>query len=464
MIPMSLGEIVLETGGRLLSGDSSMEISSVSTDTRTMRGGELFLALRGARYDAHDFLEQALEKGARALVVSRVDGGLLERARSLRVGVVQVGNTLTALLRLGAAQRRRGHYRVAGITGSSGKTLTKDFLFSIMRRAGSAVAPPGSYNNEVGVPLTLLEADVDTDYLILEMGARGKGHVERLCRYARPEVGVITNIGWAHLRYFGSREGIAEAKSELVASLPPDGLAILPWEDDFRKYMESKSSAPVVHFGLSPGARVRAVDLSADERGRHSFVLSVAGEELARITLPLPGMHIVLSALAACAAALHWGVGVADIVEGLENAEVSKGRMEMIETRSGVTVINDAYNANPASMRSALETFAALAGKRRAIAVLGDMAELGRYSEEAHREVGRLAVECGTDVLIAVGRRARLMARAAMEAGLPRGSVFTVRTAEQAAEILRAILEPGDVVLVKGSNFLGLHRLPAMVA
>ncbi|MEJ5185994.1 MAG: UDP-N-acetylmuramoyl-tripeptide--D-alanyl-D-alanine ligase [Candidatus Geothermincolales bacterium] len=464
MIPMRLEDIARSVKGRLLSGDKEMVITAISTDTRTLRGGELFVALRGRRYDAHDFLGQALDKGARALAVSRVDERLLERARSEGVGLIRVGNTATALLRLARAQREKGRYRVAGITGSSGKTLTKDFLYSIMKRTGRAVASPASYNNEVGMPLTVLAADEATEYLILEMGARGKGHVEGLCRYARPEVGIITNIGWAHLRYFGSRKGIAEAKSELVASLPPDGLAVLPRDDEFWEYLVKRSSAPVISFGLSRKAQVRAEKIVADEKGRPSFLLVVEGKEVARIDLPLPGMHLVTNALAACAAALHWGAGVSHIVEGLEDAEVSEGRMEMIETRSDVTVINDAYNANPASMRSALETFAALAGERRAIAVLGDMAELGRFSEEAHREVGRLAVECGTDILIAVGRRARSIARAALEAGLPRGSVFAVRTTEQAAEVLRAILEPGDVVLVKGSNFLGLHRLPAMVA
>lgn len=464
MIPMRLGKIARAVKGRLVLGDPDALITSVSTDTRTMKGGELFVALKGERYDAHDFLVEALEKGAKALLVSRWNDEVLARARSLGAGLVRVNGTQTALLRLGAAQREMGSYRVAGITGSSGKTLTKDFLLSIMRRVGKAVASPASYNNEVGMPLTILSASEDTDYLILEMGARGKGHISKLCKYAKPEVGIITNIGWAHLQFFGSREGIAEAKSELVASLPPRGLAVLPYEDDFREFLVKRSSAPVAFFGISEKAHVRAKEIASDDRGRPSFMLVIDGREAAKVTLPLPGMHLVPNALAACAVALHWGADVSDIVNGLEEAEVSKGRMEMIETLNGVTVINDAYNANPASMRSALETFAGLASDRRAIAVLGDMAELGKYSEDAHRELGRLAVECGTDVLITVGRKARLTARAAIEAGLPRGSVFTARNAEHAAEILRAIMEPGDVVLVKGSHFLGLHRLPTMVA
>ncbi len=466
MIPMSLEEVVhaldAEPVGKAVG--LRRKVSRVSTDTRTLRKGDLFFALQGERYDAHDFLPQALQKGAAALVVTRVDSRVRRQAVRLGVPLLRVGDTLKALSRLAARQRDLLHARVVGITGSTGKTITKDFTAAVLSRSGRTVRPRSSFNNEVGVPLTVLEASAETDFLVLEMGARKKGHILELCAVSRPEVGVITNIGYAHLLYFRTRENLAAAKGELLQGLPPQGRAVVNADDEFAPFLRRLAPCPVIGFGISSGAEVRAEKVALDEEGKARFILRLRGGDREEVRLPLPGRHNVENALAAAAVGEIMGVRTEDIVTGLAEAKVTGWRMEMITKPDQITIINDAYNANPVSMRSALMALGDLAKGKRAIAVLGDMAELGPISEKAHQEVGRMAVEYGTDILITVGRRARKIAQAAREKGLPRGSVFAVEKVDKAAEILRAIMEPGDVVLIKGSRFLGLEKLVELVA
>ncbi|MBC7252475.1 MAG: UDP-N-acetylmuramoyl-tripeptide--D-alanyl-D-alanine ligase [Actinobacteria bacterium] len=465
MIPMTVEEIAWALGAEVLCpGSGGRRLSRVSTDTRTLRGGELFFALRGERYDAHDFLLQSLEKGAAALVVSRAGAEVLRSAEKAGSAVLRVKNTLGALARLAGRQREMLDCEVVGITGSTGKTITKDFTAAVLSRAGKVVSPPGSYNNEIGVPLTVLEAGRGTRFLVLEMGARGRGHISRLCAFARPVIGVVTNIGYAHLRWFRTRERLAEAKGELLRSLPPEGTAVLNADDDFTPFLSGMAGCPVVRFGTGRGAEVRAERVTLDHRGRARFVLRLRGGDKYEVRLPLPGRHNVENALAAAAVGEILGVKTDGIIAGLQEAKVTGWRMEMITRPDQITIINDAYNANPVSMRSALMALGDLARGKRAIAVLGDMAELGPVSERAHLEVGRMAVEYGADILITVGRKARKIAQAARERGLPRGSVFSVERVDRAAEILRAIIEPGDVVLIKGSRFLGLEKLVDLVA
>jgi len=465
MIPMTVEEIAGALGAEVLCpGRGRRRISRVSTDTRTLRGGELFFALRGERYDAHDFLLQSLQKGAAAVVVSRAEAEVLRSAEKAGSAVLRVRDTLGALARLAGRQREMLHCEVVGITGSTGKTITKDFTAAVLSRAGEVVSPPGSYNNEIGVPLTVLEAGRETRFLVLEMGARGKGHISHLCAFARPVIGVVTNIGYAHLRWFRTRERLAEAKGEILRSLPPGGTAVLNADDEFTPFLSGLAACPVVRFGTGREAEVRAERVTLDQQGRARFVLRLRGGDRCEVSLPLPGRHNVENALAAAAVGEILGVKTEGIIAGLQEAKVTGWRMEMITRPDQITIINDAYNANPVSMRSALMALGDLAKGKRAIAVLGDMAELGPVSERAHLEVGRMAVEYGADILITVGRKARKIAQAAREGGLPRGSVFSVERVDRAAEILRAIIEPGDVVLIKGSRFLGLEKIVDLVA
>jgi UDP-N-acetylmuramoyl-tripeptide--D-alanyl-D-alanine ligase len=430
-----------------------------------MRHGHPCVAPRASRHAAHDYLQPPLDKGAAALLVSRLPEGLEERAASGGTAVLRVRSTMAALTRLAARQRELCPAPAVGITGSTGKTLTKDFVAAVLRKGGRRVtASRASYNNEIGVPLTLLEVDAATDCLVLEMGSRGVGHIAALCSMARPDYGVITNIGHSHLRYFRSRDSLARAKAELLEYLPGDGRAVINADDEYSGFLRRLSRAPVVTFGCSRNAQVRAEEIKVDQAGKVTFALRSKGGEKARVAVPLPGRHNIYNALAAAAIGEIMGVDMENIVEGIASAELTGWRMEMITKPEEITIINDAYNASPVSMRSALMALKDISRNKRAIAVLGDMAELGPVSEEAHVEVGKQAVDYGTDILITVGRKARKIAQSARERGLPRGSGFATDGVDKAAEILRAIIEPGDVVLIKGSRFLGLERLVDMVA
>jgi UDP-N-acetylmuramoyl-tripeptide--D-alanyl-D-alanine ligase len=463
---MTVAEIAEAAGAKLLlQGENrTRSIKRVSTDTRTLEKGALFVALRGSEHDAHDFLDQALEKGASALLVSRVLEGVLEQAGKKGAAVLRARSTLKAMTRLAGYQRKLFTRPVVGITGSVGKTLVKDFTASVLARKGKVTASVGSYNNEIGVPLTILDIDAKTSYLVLEMGSRGMGHIESLCSFALPDVGVITNIGWTHLQFFRTRDNLAHAKSELLQGLPRQGRAVINADDEYVDFLKKMSSAPVLTYGCGRKADVRAEDIDMDDEGKAAFTLITKGGERTKVAVPLPGRHNVENALAAAAVGEIMGMDIDDIAAGIGKAKLTRWRMEMISKPEQITIINDAYNANPVSMRSALMAFGDISRTKRAIAVLGDMGELGPVSDKAHLEVGKMAVSYGTDILITVGRRARKTAQAARDNGLPKGSVFATNDVDRAAEILRVIIEPGDVVLIKGSRFLGLERLVDMVA
>jgi UDP-N-acetylmuramoyl-tripeptide--D-alanyl-D-alanine ligase len=466
MIPMRADEIAQATGAVLLqkAARPSRLISKVATDTRSLERGSLFIALKGENFDAHDFLESALEKGAAALLVARISPEDMRKARDKGAAVLRVRGTMQAMTRLASRQRELTGARVVGITGSTGKTLSKDFTAAVLSRAGMTVASRESFNNEVGVPLTLLAVKKDTRFLVLEMGSRGMGHITELCAFARPEIGVVTNVGWTHMQYFRTRENLARAKGELLQALPRQGRAVINADDDYAELLRSLCACPVFTFGRSRMADMRAEDERVDKYGKVVFTLKSKGGGKKKIAVPLPGRHNVDNALAAVAVGKIMGVDMESIAEGIANAETTGWRMEMINKPEEITIINDAYNANPVSMRSALMALGDISREKRAIAVLGDMGELGPVSEKAHQEVGKLAVDYGTDILITVGRKSRKTAQAARDKGLPRGSVFTTDGVDRAAEILRAIIEPGDVVLIKGSRFLGLEKLVNLVA
>jgi len=466
MIPMRAEEIARAAGAVLVpdGGRPAQPISKVGTDTRNLERGALFIALKGEQYDAHDFLERALERGAAALLVSRVSPEVLRQAHAQGTAVLRARGTLAAMTRLAARQREMSGARVVGITGSTGKTLSKDFTAAVLGRTGKTVSSRGSFNNEIGVPLTLLAVRKDTDFLVLELGSRGKGHIAELCAFARPEVGVVTNIGWTHMQFFRTRDNLAKAKGELLQSLPRRGRAVINADDDYAGFLRDLCPCPVVTFGYSRAADVRAEDVLVDKYGKVVFTLRSKGGGVEKIAVPLTGRHNVENVLAAAAVGKIMGVDMESIAEGIAMTETTAWRMEMIKKPEEITIINDAYNANPVSMRSALMALSDISRQKRAIAVLGDMGELGPVSEKAHQEVGKLAVDYGTDILITVGRKSRMTAQAAREKGLPRGSVFTTDGVDKAAEILRAIIEPGDVVLIKGSRFLGLEKLVNLVA
>jgi UDP-N-acetylmuramoyl-tripeptide--D-alanyl-D-alanine ligase len=453
VIPLTLSEIADIVDGTLDSlpaqAPDLVITGSITVDSRTVSAGGLFVALRGEHLDGHDFAGAAVAAGAAAVVAARPVG----------VPAVIVDDPIVALGRLArAVVDRLPELRTVGVTGSSGKTGTKDLLSQVLPPLGPLVAPPGSYNNEIGLPLTALRADTSTRTLIAEMGARGIGHIRDLCQITPPHVGVVLNVGLAHIGEFGSREAIAQAKGELVEALPDNGVAVLNADDALVRDMAARTAARVVMFGKSPDAAVHADDVQLDDLGRPSFQL-IRSDGMAKVALRLHGAHHVANALAVAAVAEALGLGIDDTATGLSEASaLSRWRMEFTDRADGVTVINDAYNANPDSVRAALQTLAAVAtGNRRTWAVLGEMRELGPRSADEHAAIGRLAMRLGVDRLIAVGEGARPVHLGATEERRDGTRTTYVPDTAAAVDVLRREVESGDIVLVKASRAAGLE-------
>jgi len=451
LIDMTLGEVADVVGGRLSGADPQARVSApVEFDSRKARPGGLFLALPGEHVDGHDYVRPALDAGAVAAIVTRpvegpsilVDDGLAALAALASFVVRRLPNALTI-----------------GITGSVGKTTTKDLAAQLIERLGPTVAPYGSYNNEIGHPLTVLRVTGQTRYLVLELSARGAGHIAQLCQIAPPRLGVVLCVGHAHTGEFGGLAEVARAKGELPAALPPGGVALLNADDPLVLAMAERTAARVVTFGTGPRATVRAYGVTLGSDGRASFTL-VTPAGTAVVKLRLLGAHNVVNALAAAALAGELGMGVADVAEGLSAAtNRSKWRMEVTERPDGVTVINDAYNANPEAVAAALDTLATVARGRRSFAVLGPMNELGEESPQWHEQAGVLAARAGVAGLIVVGEDAAPMLSGAKAERSWQGELIGVPDADSAVAALGNLLAPGDVVLVKASRAAGLERV-----
>ncbi|HEV2781988.1 MAG TPA: UDP-N-acetylmuramoyl-tripeptide--D-alanyl-D-alanine ligase [Actinophytocola sp.] len=470
MIPMTLAEIAAAVGGRLdRAAGEELVTGAVEFDSREIGPGGLFVAMPGERVDGHDFAAEAVAAGAVGVLAARPTGvpGVIvppvseAHTRSVALAGDRDGSGAAVLAGLGALARAvvdrltATGLTVVGVTGSSGKTSTKDLLAQVLEPMGATVAPPGSFNNELGHPWTVLRADGGTRYLVLELSARGPGHIAALCTTAPPRIGVVLNVGTAHLGEFGSREDIARTKGELVEQLPPDGLAVLNADDPIVSAMADRTAARVVRVGRAETANLRAVDVELDEQARASFrMVTPKGEAVVR--LALHGAHHVGNALAVAAVGLELGAGPDEIAGRLSAARRrSARRMEVTTRADGVTVVNDSYNANPESMSAALHTLAAMAGSdRRSWAVLGLMGELGDATDAAHEEIGRLAARLGVDRLVVVGEDA-----SAVLAGAKGESSVLVPDVDAAVALLRAELRPDDVVLIKASKVVALWRV-----
>lgn len=435
-------------------------MSRVGTDTRRLEGKELFVALAGDRFDGHAFLRDAVEKGASAALVEKgvVDNSEF-RKRFGGFPLVTVGDTLTALGDLAKWVRGRLDLVAVGITGSTGKTCTKDLLLAALKKNYRVTGSPGSYNNEVGVPLTVFRATGRDRYLVTEMGARHPGDIEKLARIVKPEQGIITNVGVTHIEMFKSERGIAGVKAELALSIPAGGNLFLSADNRWSDWIAERSEASVVRFGRAASADYRVRNEEIDEEGHPSFVLEGPGFEVGMELGGMVGLHQVDNAAAAASCAHRLGVEPESIAEAFRGARLSSWRMEVLECKGHYTVVNDSYNANPRSMAAALEAIASMAEGRRTIAVLGPMAELGRRSEKYHLEAGRDLARVDVDILITVGEKAKGYAEGALGCGMPRGSIFESKSAGRALELLSCIVEPGDVILVKASRFMELERV-----
>ncbi|MHB1171068.1 MAG: UDP-N-acetylmuramoyl-tripeptide--D-alanyl-D-alanine ligase [Lacisediminihabitans sp.] len=459
MIPLTLAGIAAVVDGvlELPDGVSPATVISgpVNTDSRLVTPGSIFFALPGEVTDGHLFAPSAVERGASLIVV--------ERALGLSVPQLVVRDGVTALGALASTVvervRAAGQLKVVAITGSNGKTTTKNLLRAILETQGPTVAPRGSFNNQVGAPMSMLRIDSHTRYLIVEMGASGPGEIARLVGLACPDIAVVLTVGLAHAGEFGTIEATRLAKSELVTELPSSAVAVLNADDDRVASMAGLTAAQLVWFGLDERADPRAEELRATAEGT-SFTLVCAGERRT-VRLRILGEHNVMNALAALAVARELGVPVDTAIAALEAVpRAERWRMELLHADSGAVIINDAYNASPDSTAAALKTLAQIVEPmQRSVAVLGEMAELGDLTDEEHDRIGRLAVRLNVQKLVVVGHGARHIHNAAGLEGSWDGESVFVRTIEEAYDLLRDELREGDVVLVKSSNSAGLRFL-----
>lgn len=452
MIALSLAEIAAVVGGQThdIPDPSAQVTGPVVRDSREVVPGSLFAAFVGERVDGHDYARRVVEAGAVAVLASRPVG----------VPAVVVDDVQAALGALARHVVARLGATLVALTGSAGKTSTKDLIAQVLGRKAPTVFTPGSLNNEIGLPLTALTATEETKFLVLEMGARGIGHIRYLAGLTPPKIGLVLNVGTAHIGEFGGREQIAQAKGELVEALPADGTAVLNADDPLVRAMASRTQAKVVLFGESAEADVRAENVRLTDSGQPAFRLHTPSGA-SDVTMRLYGEHHVSNALAAAAVAHELGMSAAEIALALSEAgSLSRWRMEVTERPDGVTIVNDAYNANPESMRAALRALAAMGRGRRTWAVLGKMAELGDEALAEHDAVGRLAVRLNVSKLVAVGgiEASWLQLGAYNEGSWGEESVH-VSDAQAAIDLLRSELRPGDVVLVKASRSVGLESV-----
>lgn len=452
---MTAGEVSLALNARLRQGDSSVRVMAVSTDSRSISPGTVFVALRGERYDAHDFAAAAVTAGAAALILEREVPGV-----PTEIPVLLVPDALTALQGLARYNRSKLNLPVVGVTGSSGKTTTKDMVAAVLAIKFKTLKTQGNFNNEIGLPLTLLELADDHQAAVVEMAMRGPGEIDALCRLALPTAAVITNIGEAHVELLGSVEAIARAKGEILAHVPADGFALLHGDSPYMAREAGRCRGRVLFYGLGPDHHIRTEGIQAVEGGNHFEVMfrPEHGEELRfPVFVPVPGRHNVVNALAAVGVGLSLGLAPDEIARGLASLKLTALRQEVIEVQE-ITLINDTYNANPDSVRAALQTLAEIARGRRAVAVLGNMLELGEVAAEGHRQVGLASAEVA-QLVFTVGDLAAGVAAGAIEGGLSPKVVLPCRDNSEVVDRLRTLLQPGDVVLVKGSRGMKMEEI-----
>ena len=446
---LSIFQIAELAKAAVSSGDENGLIEKISTDSRTIKRGELFVALRGENFDGHNFVESVAKTDAAGAIVDLNWTGKIPPNFTL----IRVEDTLLAYQNIAANYRKALSLKVLAITGSNGKTSTKDFAAAVLARRFRVTKTQGNFNNHVGLPRTMLEATSQDEVAVWEIGMNHPGEVAILATLAAPDAAIITNIGVAHIEFMGSREAIAAEKGALAEAVGTEGTVILNADDPFSKNMAVRTRAKVIFAGTTEGT-IRASEITQSATGTDFTILE--GAHRCRAQLPVPGLHMVQNALLAVAAGRMFGLSLEDCAAGLAAAPLAKARLQIKEIR-GVRFIDDSYNANPESMKAALHTLVELDADGKRIAVLGEMRELGEESARGHREVGETAAELGVDQLIAIGDMAAVIAEAARNAGLQNISI--ARSTSEAAELLGEIAVSGDLVLVKGSRSARTERV-----
>lgn len=453
MASFTLSEILKATNGTIFRKGHTESVSGVSTDTRTIQKGELFVPLIGENFDGHNFLETAVSAGATCVLASEIDKA---DALPMSVTVVHVENTLKALENLARFHRLRFSIPVIAVTGSNGKTTTKDMTAAIVSSTFHTCATKKNFNNEIGLSQTLLGLTKEDQVCVVEMGMRGFGQIDELCHIACPTIGIVTNVGTSHIGILGSRENIAKAKSELVRNLPDSGIAILNSDDEFVSRMDTLCKGKSLYFGIEHGADVKGDSLvfKSDET---DYVCKTEKDSFS-VSLHMLGIHNVYDALAATAAGLLVGVPVEAIQKTLNSFIPQSASQKLYEVR-GAKVLDDSYNANPLSVEMAFRALSQIPAKRR-ILVLGDMLELGEFSDTLHYDIGRAAAKSGADILIALGPLSRMTAKGARDNGMK--TVICCDDCEEAAVYLRKYAVCGDAVLIKGSHAMHMETIAGL--
>lgn len=436
-------------GGVVTTGDPTAAATSICSDSRALKAGDLFLALRGASFDGHDFVAEAAARGALGAVVENECGGL-----PTGFAVIRVPDTLRALQEIATAYRRTMSAQVVCVTGSNGKTSTKDLIAVVMRERFQVTKTEGNFNNHIGLPLSMLRLRMGDRVGVFELGTNHPGEIAALAALAQPDVAVITNIGVAHIEHFGSREDIAKEKGALAEALRPGGALILNADDDFTPAIAARTRANIIRCGMAQDADIRASELRQDFTGM-KFRIDAFGKSI-EAQLPVPGVHMVSNTLLAIGVGHVFGMSIEECAAGLPNLQLTKGRLEM-KVVGGIQVIDDSYNANPDSMKAALLTMSQMSVNGRRIAILGRMGELGHESERGHRSVGQTASDLGLDCVISVGNEAALIADEAWRGGVEK--VVKAADLDEAIKALRDFAQAGDLVLVKGSRSAEMERI-----
>lgn len=450
MEAMSLQEIASASKGTLMNSEAGLVVGGVSIDSRRINPGDMFIALKGESFDGHDFINIAVENGAAVVVTYK-------QPAECSVPYILVEDTMKALQDIARYYRKKFQIPFVAVTGSSGKTTTKDMIASVLSQRFNVLKTEGNFNNAIGLPLTLLKLQYDHEIAVLEMGMNSPGEISLLSDIVRQDVGVISNVGTAHIEKLGSRENILKAKLEIFHYFDRNNTAVINGDNDMLAGFHA-GKYPVVRYGLKDSNDLYAFDIK--EKGEEGIDFSVNMEGAAEsFTVLLPGMHNVYNALSAIAVARLFGMEAGEIRRGLTNFKPSKMRMDIINTRNGVKIINDAYNANPESMRAAINVLQGLKGSGKSISITGDMLELGEVSEKEHYGIGAYAAEKGVDMVVAVGNFSGSVKRGAEEAGMDSKHIYAFPLKEDAALFLEKILKPGDVVLVKGSRVMKMEYI-----
>ena len=454
MKPFTIQDVIASTGAKLARGDARRAARGVSTDSRTLHEGDLFVAISGPNFDGSRFAAAAVERGAAGLLLPDPGGAPPPAMRELSrdTPVLHHPSPRAALSGIASFHRARLSAPVVAITGSCGKTTTKNILVELLSTRIRAVGSPDSFNNDIGVPHTLFLADEESAAVVVEMGTNHPGEIAALCRTASPSAGIVTCVGASHLEGLGSVQGVADEKSELVRALPSDGFCVLNADCRWTAAMSRQTRAEVITFSIEGEGRLNATDLWTHAGGT---TFRLEGRE---VTSPLLGLHNVQNLLAALAACRGLGLPLEDVLPAVSRLRACRRRLERIQA-GRITIIDDSYNANPESARASVRVLAGLHGHERRVLVLGDMLELGRAAEAEHERIGREAAAAGVDLLVTVGELARIAAQGAVAAGLGEEGVIRFGGAEEAIASLPALVRPGDVVLVKGSHRSGLDRV-----